>query len=310
MEQFSTQQYAPHSRLQTWNDWMSQRLTSVDVDGSRDFIGSLWTCEAGEASLMSIHGDAATIQSSADGHRRSRSAARCGIAFQEAKSSIYRVAGREALVREGEFIFLDLQSRFWSSTSEDDKRLSIIHLPTSSLLSRVPDALGRNGITGSAKTGSGAILHQFVRSCLDHHQKSAAQSEQLICNAMVDLVALVVSGIGADTDVGYREQLRLEGIRFIERNLCDPDLNTLALAERLGVTPRYVQMLFADVGMTPSAFIRQRRLDRIRDAILRSSGKRISEIAYEYGFGDLSQFNRAFKDRFGHTPSRMRRFNA
>ena len=34
---------------------------------------------------------------------------------------------------------------------------------------------------------------------------------------------------------------------------------------------------------------------------------RISEIAYEVGFNDLSYFNRAFRRRFGHSPGEARK---
>ncbi|MEI9901165.1 MAG: helix-turn-helix domain-containing protein [Hyphomicrobium sp.] len=35
--------------------------------------------------------------------------------------------------------------------------------------------------------------------------------------------------------------------------------------------------------------------------------KRVSDIAYEAGFGDLSYFNRCFRRRFGDTPTGVRR---
>jgi AraC-like DNA-binding protein len=34
--------------------------------------------------------------------------------------------------------------------------------------------------------------------------------------------------------------------------------------------------------------------------------RKVSDIAYNAGFGDLSYFNRAFRSRFGVTPSDMR----
>ncbi|WP_283810827.1 helix-turn-helix domain-containing protein [Bradyrhizobium macuxiense] len=38
----------------------------------------------------------------------------------------------------------------------------------------------------------------------------------------------------------------------------------------------------------------------------RSSGRSISTIAFEAGFGDLSYFNRTFRLRYGATPSDIR----
>jgi AraC-like DNA-binding protein len=64
----------------------------------------------------------------------------------------------------------------------------------------------------------------------------------------------------------------------------------------------------AHEGVTYTQFVLQHRLDRafrmLRDQ--RCAARRISEIAYDVGFGDLSYFNRAFRRRYGATPSEIR----
>lgn len=306
MESFSTENLDPKRRLVEWNNHMSQRLTAVDIDARREFTGNLVANQIGEAVVLSIKGDATTIQSSADGARRHNSAARYSFIFHDRRPTQYRANGREAVVGEGDFILLDLQTHFWASTIEDDKRLTILHLPTSNLLARAPEAACLNGLTGSARSGSGAILRSFMNSCLSHCDGVDMRAlEGVIC----DLASLVVAGMASNDDVeaDLRNQLREEAIRLIDRNLNDPDLNTGMLAQRLGVSPRYVQMIFADITQTPTAFIRGRRLDAVRKAITQTDRAKITDIAFDHGFSDLSQFNRAFKARFGITPSKLRR---
>jgi AraC-like DNA-binding protein len=48
------------------------------------------------------------------------------------------------------------------------------------------------------------------------------------------------------------------------------------------------------------------RLRRAAELLPRQGGRRISEIAFECGFNDLSYFNRCFRRRFGLTPSAAR----
>ncbi len=81
------------------------------------------------------------------------------------------------------------------------------------------------------------------------------------------------------------------------------------VAGRLGVTPRYVQMLFEAEGTTFTEYANERRLDAAL-AMLRSPryvAWSIAGIALEAGFRDLSNFNRRFRRRFGATPSDLRR---
>jgi AraC-like DNA-binding protein len=86
------------------------------------------------------------------------------------------------------------------------------------------------------------------------------------------------------------------------------ELSVAHVAKRHQVTPRYVQMLFEAEGTTFSQFVREQRLDRARrmlvDPLLR--GRSISAIAYSVGFGDLSNFNHAFRRRYGASPSDVR----
>jgi AraC-like DNA-binding protein len=91
-------------------------------------------------------------------------------------------------------------------------------------------------------------------------------------------------------------------------SLDDPNLSLRTLAARHQVTPRYVQALFESEGATFSQFLLNARLARVhrslRDPL--QDARAIGTIAYEAGFGDLSYFNRAFRRRYGATPSDIR----
>jgi AraC-like DNA-binding protein len=91
-------------------------------------------------------------------------------------------------------------------------------------------------------------------------------------------------------------------------NLGRSDLTAASVAARHDVTPRYVQMLFETEGQSFSEFVLEHRLTRVR-AMLRDpklSSRTISGIAYDAGFGDISYFNRVFRQRYGATPSEVR----
>jgi len=66
--------------------------------------------------------------------------------------------------------------------------------------------------------------------------------------------------------------------------------------------------LFEDEGVTYTQFVLQHRLHRalrmLRDP--QCAARRISDIAYDVGFGDLSYFNRVFCRRYDATPSEIR----
>jgi AraC-like DNA-binding protein len=104
------------------------------------------------------------------------------------------------------------------------------------------------------------------------------------------------------------DQLRRAILAEIDRDLSNIDLSPEYIARKFHISVRYVHKLFAAQGDTCRSYILQRRLDCIRQELISSSRQQepISSLAYRWGFIDVPTFNRAFKRRFGCTPSRFR----
>ncbi|MGF1724280.1 DNA-3-methyladenine glycosylase 2 family protein [Photobacterium nomapromontoriensis] len=80
-----------------------------------------------------------------------------------------------------------------------------------------------------------------------------------------------------------------------------------ALAERLGVSPRYVRLLFQQaIGMSPKSYsLYQQCL--LAKKLLHETALPITEIALASGFGSLRRFNDCFKMQFSLAPSVVRK---
>lgn len=92
--------------------------------------------------------------------------------------------------------------------------------------------------------------------------------------------------------------------------ICKPILDQpLALADMaswVNLSPYHFARLFrASFGCPPYQYVQEQRLVRARD-MLRKRSHNITAIALTCGFNDPSQFSRAFKSRFGVTPSGFR----
>jgi threonine/homoserine/homoserine lactone efflux protein/AraC-like DNA-binding protein len=101
---------------------------------------------------------------------------------------------------------------------------------------------------------------------------------------------------------------RLRAIKAdIAQNLED-DVSIAALSSRHRITPRYIRKLFEGENMSVSKYVLGQRLTRVYRMLADASqaDRTIADIALAAGFGDLSTFNRAFRRRFGVTPSAVR----
>ncbi len=91
----------------------------------------------------------------------------------------------------------------------------------------------------------------------------------------------------------------------IEAHLNDPPTLT-GLASTEGVSPFHLTRAFAlTLGVAPMAYVRARRLTEAARA-LRSTDLKIVEIAFDAGYDSHEGFTRAFRDRFGCSPSHIR----
>lgn len=78
------------------------------------------------------------------------------------------------------------------------------------------------------------------------------------------------------------------------------------LASVVGLSGSRLAHLFRDdVGMSIRAYIVDRRLAMAAMLIVQTD-ERISQIAYSVGFGDVSNFNHSFKQRYGMSPTKYR----
>ncbi len=87
----------------------------------------------------------------------------------------------------------------------------------------------------------------------------------------------------------------------------DGDLTLAALSRDARLSPYHFLRVFERVaGVTPHQYVLRTRL---RHAALRLVAKpeKVVDVAFECGFGDVSNFNRAFRDEFRTTPNGFRR---
>ena len=77
------------------------------------------------------------------------------------------------------------------------------------------------------------------------------------------------------------------------------------LARSAGMSRYHFSRVFCDqIGASPYRFLQDTRVDRAAE-LLRSGRRSVTEAALEVGFQDLGRFGRAFRRRFGCTPSEI-----
>src|SRR5262249_50122769 len=126
---------------------------------------------------------------------------------------------------------------------------------------------------------------------------------------LLDLAAI---GLGARSDHAVEAQrgglraVRLKAVlAILQRRFAEPDFSAQKLAAQAGRSQGYGHELLDAAGASFTTRLNELRIRKAADLLARKEG-RISDVAFECGFNDLSYFNRCFRRRFGLTPTAAR----
>lgn len=156
------------------------------------------------------------------------------------------------------------------------------------------------------------LLLRYLEIVTDLEPMLDAAAIRLVDQHIVDLLGLALGATGHVAEMAQRTGLRAARAAAIRHSigvrLQDQALSLTSLAREFGISERYIQLIFEDMGTNFTHYVLEQRL-QLAHRMLHNPALdhwRISDIAFGAGFGDLSYFNRAFRRRFGDTPSAFR----
>jgi AraC family transcriptional regulator, positive regulator of tynA and feaB len=146
-------------------------------------------------------------------------------------------------------------------------------------------------------------LVQLAQAEPDPHASDAALLAENLCNLLI--IATAPDGNARTISSDARLETMLLQAR---QNLSDPDLSPAKLASLCGISVRTLHVRFKQLGSTWREWVLLNRLQACKAALEdpRRSDLSISQIAYQWGFNDLSHFNKSFRRCYGMTPGECR----
>jgi AraC-like DNA-binding protein len=157
-----------------------------------------------------------------------------------------------------------------------------------------------------------SLLSSYIEALVREPAPPTPELGQLAVAHIYDLAALAMGATRDAVEIAKNRGLTAARLRAIKSdiaaNLSRDHLSVVDIALRQRVTPRYVQLLFESEGTTFTEYVRNARLNRAHRMLMdpRLADRGIGAIAFDAGFSDLSYFNKAFRRRFGGTPSDVR----
>jgi AraC family transcriptional regulator, positive regulator of tynA and feaB len=305
MPTFSTADIAEKERLEFWQESVSRVLLGLRTERRTPgpFFGEFSHREAQHLSVTYLHSAPQRV------YRGNPEIARAPrdcyiIAMQLAGVCTLRQGGGERHAQPGDVELLDA-TRPGELSFDTDYRRVVIAVPQQVLRPRLAGADDAVGSVVRSTEGVGALVSSYLRAFAEN--QLAEPVAGTASDILVDLLAMAFNAVADKRRIdsaSVREARRHAVRTWVERNLSDPALSPARVAAHFRMSTRYLHGLFTEAGESFMRWVLSRRLARCRESLRdpAMAHRSIADLAFGWGFQDLSHFGRAFKAAFGMTP--------
>jgi AraC family transcriptional regulator, positive regulator of tynA and feaB len=302
VEHFSTAGLKASERLACWNEVVLSRIGPIAVEAPErcEFSATLECFQFSDLQILSPTSGASISRNRAS----DADPGVLNLMLQHAGRSWNSTLGRTSIVERGDFILYD-PTRALELRTTAPTQMIIVRMPMARIEDKVPGLQNMVGIPVRGSSGGGAIVSSFLRRAwTEFKSEGGGEWVQALADAFWAVLPLAYTSDSLIArEAGRRHRRWREVQAIVDRMLGESQFGAREIAGRLGVSVRYVQMMFAGMATTPSAYIQRRRV-QLAGEMLRRHGRRMSitDVAFEVGFADASSFCRAFRRLYRTTP--------
>lgn len=309
--QFTTDGSPGYRRLALWQDIVCDVFVGLDCksDLGSAFRGSVTQAPLGKAVCSEVCSDQQHV------YRTPSRIARSDqdfvlIALGNRGDGGVAQDGREAVIHSGEFALYDT-TRPYELKFNGAFTQTIFKVPREMLQRRLGATETLTAISFGAEAPLERLAYDFIFRLCQSADRLAPGNAAALSEQAVDLLAMALSerhGKSSLPSSTHRSALLYRLKAHIRACLSDPDLSPAETAAAIGISPRYVNDLLADEDMSFQRYVLAERLAQCRRDLASPvlAHRHISEIAFAWGFNDLSHFGRVFRQHFGMSPRDFR----
>lgn len=215
--------------------------------------------------------------------------------------------GLDLSIRPGDIVIMDLTQTFRNQATAGS-RISF-YIPRQSL-EKAMNGKNLHGMILRREWPVTQLVTSYLRGLYSIGGQLSPMQAEATHEAAVTLIAAALKEEALDGLVGnsvLRVALRQRIFAFIDQNLDLPDLSPEFIMRHFHISRSRLYRIFADDGGVATV-MRDKRLDAAFLELVRtgSPSASIAKVASRLGFSSGNQLLRAFRSRFGLTPSQAR----
>lgn len=216
----------------------------------------------------------------------------------------FETGDERRLIGPGELMLTDLAQAARQLTTGESETV-VLYLSRPAVEALAPRAADLHGLALEGPLAG--LLRAHVAGLVTAlRSEVAAGAAATLSQATIQLLAAALSGVVPPEGAPRRaveDALRRRIMAHVEAHLLDPGLSQEALCRAFHMSRATLYRLFQPLGGV-AAFVQERRLARIHAALLDPARHHhLGRLSEEHGFASQSHMSRAYKARYGTSPS-------
>jgi len=300
-----------HERFDYWHDVICRTYVHIDAEtlpSNGPFGAELVAADIGPVTFSRVQAEPHRVRRS-DTLIESRPHETFMVSLMVRGAGILSQDGREAVLGTGDAALYD-GSRPFSLALPNRFDMIVLQFAREALLQRCPVA---ERLTASCLPGDAPAvgpISSFVRSIQPVAVREDSTVARQVGTSMLDILAVTLAEqLGTEPAPGtQRTKYFLRACSYISTHVDDPSLDPPRIASAIGVSVRYLHLLFKENGTSVTKHVFGRRLARSHDDLVDATKAHMSitDIAHAHGFKSSAHFARKFADTYGVTASSLR----
>lgn len=295
---------AARDRLDFWRSTVCDQFVTLDVRpaAGADVDGHVIAVSMADTQLRKISAGAHHFERTT---RQVRSADEdyFQIALARKGRTLIAQDGRETVIGPGDFVLYD-SARPFRFVTRADFEYSICLFPTRLLPLSRAELEASTAIRFDGRSGIGAMVPPLLAALHRLDADSLPEPSRIaMMHAIGDMyVALVRSRV----DSGATPNVHLMRAKaYVDEHIADPGLSPAEIAAACSISASYLHKLFAETGVGVAGYVREQRLQGCRAELAApaSAASTVGAIGARWGLPDAAHLSKAFRARFGVSPS-------
>ena len=209
------------------------------------------------------------------------------LSFRTSGTGSFKIGGKSFFTRPGDVLFIPADVPYEVEYSVSESIVANLRLCNYT----EPEAF-----TFKNQSEGALLFLQLLSDWQARHSANQAKSD----------IYGILEKIGRDRKASDESTAFSACLQYVEESFCDPTLDITRVCEKGFISPSGLQRAFLQhFGVSPKQYIIKLRLNKALELLIENRLS-VKEIALSCGFSDEKYFSRAFRERYGHPPSRLR----